>query len=121
MPINSGQNLILVRLNEGPLLLVSFTHGPGKVDKESEGMSFTDSEGKTRPVKKLITDGEMRFLSGGAWTGKFTMDATHAEPKGYLAITQTPDNILHLLSSNLYYKFNLKWLEEPNKEYTEQK
>ena len=26
-------------------------------------------EGKTWPVRKLLTDGEYRFLNGGAWTG----------------------------------------------------
>ena len=27
------------------------------------------------------------------------MVATHAEPQGYLAVTQTPDGIIHLISS----------------------
>lgn len=26
-------------------------------------------EGKTWPVRKLITDGQYRFMDGGAWTG----------------------------------------------------
>ncbi len=127
-PINSGQRLVLYRLEEGPILLISFTHCPGKVDQELEGMKFTDQDGKifkgygmfaalsyddgkTWPVKKLMTDGKARMLSGGAWTGEFTMNATHAEPKGYLALTQTPDKMIHLLSSGLYYRFNLKWIE----------
>ncbi|WP_205508995.1 SUMF1/EgtB/PvdO family nonheme iron enzyme [Longitalea arenae] len=126
-PISSGQRLVLRRLNEGPLLLVSFTHCPGK--SGVEGMDFTRSngevykgygmyaalsydEGKTWPVKKLLTDGTMRQLNGGAWTGLFTMDSTHAEPKGYLAATQTPDNVIHLLSSNLHYRFTLAWLQQ---------
>jgi sulfatase modifying factor 1 len=127
-PINSGQRLVLRRLNEGALLLISFTHSPGK--SKEEGMLFTKpngesykgygmyaavsfDEGKTWPIKKLLTDGVTRVLDGGAWTGTFTMDATHAEPKGYLAATQTPDNVIHLISSNLYYRFNLQWLEQP--------
>jgi sulfatase modifying factor 1 len=126
-PINSGQRLVLRRLNEGPLLLVSFTHSPGK--SATEGMDFTKpngevfkgyglyaalsfDEGKTWPIKKLLTDGAIRQLNGGAWTGLFTMDATHAEPKGYLAATQTPDNVIHLISSNLYYRFNVAWLQQ---------
>lgn len=127
-PISSGQRLVLRRLNEGPLLLVSFTHSPGK--SSIAGMDFTRSdgtkykgygmyaalsfdEGKTWPIKKLLTDSEIRHLNGGAWTGPFTMDATQAEPKGYLAATQTPDNIIHLVSSNLYYRFTLAWLQQP--------
>ena len=72
-------------------------------------------EGKTWPIKKLITDGTYRFLNGGAWTGAFEMDATHAEPRGYLAATQSPDNVIHLVSSRLHYRFNLTWFLEPAK------
>ena len=127
-PISSGQRLVLRRLNEGPLLLVSFTHSPGK--SSIEGMDFINhdgtkykgygmyaalsfDEGKTWPIKKLLTDQVIRHLNGGAWTGPFTMDSTHAEPKGYLAATQTPDNVIHLISSNLHYQFNLAWLTLP--------
>ena len=27
--------------------------------------------------------------------------------------TQTPDGLIHLITSNLHYRFNLKWLETP--------
>ena len=69
-------------------------------------------EGKTWPVRKLITDGQYRFMDGGAWTGFFETDADRAEPRGYLAMTQSPDGIIHLLSSKNHYRFNLKWLEQ---------
>jgi formylglycine-generating enzyme len=122
-PISSGQRLVLIRLSEGPLLFVSFT---GSHDND-EGMGFTDKkgnrfhgygmfaaisydEGKTWPVRKLITPGEGEF-DGGAWTRTFKTDATHAEPRGYLAATQSPDNVIHLISSKLHYRFNLEWLE----------
>lgn len=127
-PIDGGQRLVLMRLNEGPLLLVSFTDHPQRTPAEERGMYFTSSngntykgygmyaavsydEGKTWPVRKLLTDGTERFLNGGAWTGHFIMDSTHAEPRGYLAGTQTPDNTIHIVSSNLHYRFNLKWIE----------
>lgn len=127
-PIDGGQRLVLMRLNEGAILLVSFTDHPQRTPEEERGMTFTAAdgttytgygmyaavsydEGKTWPVRKLLTDGATRFLNGGAWTGNFVMDATHAEPRGYLAGTQTPDNTIHIVSSNLYYQFNLKWLE----------
>ena len=41
----------------------------------------------------------------------FEMDENHAEPRGYLAGTQTPDNMIHLITSRFYYKFNLAWLK----------
>lgn len=129
-PIDGGQRLVLMRLNEGALLLISFTHHPYRLKNNGEeGMVFIDSEGKqfvgygayaalswdegkTWPVKKLITDGKERLLYGQAWTGHFLMDKTHAEPRGYLAATQSPDDIIHLLSSGIHYQFNLKWLTE---------
>ena len=127
--IDGGQRLVLMRLKEGPILLVSFTDHPQRTRKQDLGMEFTDSkgnkikgygmyaalsydEGKTWPVKRLMVDGKERHLNGGAWTGYFTMDATHAEPRGYLAGTQTPDGMIHILSSRIHYRFNLKWLEE---------
>lgn len=128
-PIDGGQRLVLMRLNEGPLLLVSFTDHPQRTPLEERGLEFKDKngnvkkgygmyaalsydEGKTWPVRKLLTDGEYRFLNGGAWTGYFEMDENHAEPRGYLAGIQTPDNVVHILSSRLHYRFNLAWLEK---------
>lgn len=127
-PIDGGQRLVLMRLREGPILLVAFTDHPDRTPEAERGMTFTRAdgstftgrgmyaalsydEGRTWPVRKLLTDGQSRRLSGGAWTGEFTMDETHAEPLGYLAATQTPDGTIHLLSSGLHYRFNLPWLE----------
>ena len=104
-PIGSGQRLVLKRLQEGPLMLVSFGEN---------GMFATLSfdDGKTWSGRVLMTDGKTRTLDGGAWTGVFTMDSGNAEPKGYLCCTQTPDGTIHLLSSRLHYRFNLAWLQE---------
>lgn len=60
----------------------------------------------------LLTDGITSFLDGGAWTKHFLMDTTHAEPRGYMAATQSPDNLIHLVSSRLYYCFNLAWITD---------
>jgi hypothetical protein len=51
-------------------------------------------------------------MDGGGNTHEFVMDDTHAESAGYLAATQTPDGVVHLISSRLHYRFNLAWLEE---------
>lgn len=118
-----------MRLNEGPLLLISFTDHPLRTPEAERGMIFPDwegnnyrgyglyaavsyDEGKTWPVRRLLTDGTIRFLDGGAWTKHFLMDATHAEPRGYMAATQSPDNLIHLVSSRLYYCFNLAWITD---------
>ena len=104
-PIGSGQRLVLKRLQEGPIMLCSF-------GENGLFVALSYDEGATWPVKKLLTDGKTRVLDGGAWTGTFTMDATHAEPKGYLACTQSPDGMIHLLSSRVHYRFNLPWIEK---------
>jgi len=122
-PIGGGQRLILRRLSEGPILVVSFADGKKGMDVGDSGgeekriygmfaaLSFDD--GKSWPVKRLITaGGPAREIDGGGNTGKFTMDDTHAEPKGYLAATQTPDNVIHLITSKQHYAFNLAWLTE---------
>lgn len=128
-PIDGGQRLVLMRLNEGPLLLLSFTGHPYRTSERDKEMWFTDEkgkkikgeglfaavsydEGKTWATRRLITDGKQHFLNGGAWTQWFETDETHAEPRGYLAATQTPDNMIHLVSSRFYYKFNLAWIEQ---------
>ncbi|MDE7443910.1 MAG: hypothetical protein K2M65_07090, partial [Muribaculaceae bacterium] len=59
------------------------------------------------------TDGKKRLLNGGGWTGRFGIDATHAEPLGYLAMVQTPDHMIHLVSSHNYYTFSPAWLLQP--------
>lgn len=103
-PIGSGQRLALKRLMEGPIMLATFTDG---------GMTIFLSydEGNSWTSGKLLSDGSGRVITGGAWTGDFTMDASHAEPKGYFACVQTPDGVIHLISSRLHYRFNLPWIE----------
>jgi len=127
-PINGGQRLVLMRLREGVLFFASFTDtSEGDNAKSPKGMILKDpagnektayglfaalsfDEGKTWPVKRLITDGQGREFFGGGHTGKFILDDTHAEPRGYLGATQSPDGVIHLISSALHYRFNLAWL-----------
>jgi len=122
-PISGGQRLVLMRLNEGPILFVSFT-GPVQQD---EGMLFETAsgeayrgyglyaalsydEGESWPVRKLLAPPPGEYGTQGH-TRSFHADATHAEPRGYLAATQTPDKTIHLISSGLHYRSNLQWLE----------
>ena len=121
-PIAGGQRAALRRLRENVLMLVSFTKGSTftsdtGTEFEGQGMfaALSEDGGKTWPIRKLLTDGKRRALDGHAWTDRFIMDATHAEPKGYLAATQTPDGIIHLISSGIHYRFNLAWLRLANR------
>jgi len=120
-PLGSGQRLVLRRLREGPILFVSFADRKkgmvmrnaagrrGKVFGMFAALSF--DEGKTWPAKRLFSPGgAARQVDGGGNTGKFTMDDTHSEPRGYLAATQTRDGLIHLISSKQHYVFNLAWI-----------
>jgi formylglycine-generating enzyme required for sulfatase activity len=122
-PIGGGQRLVLRRLQEGPILLVSFTDPkkgmllPDATGRQRQmfGMfaALSFDEGKTWPIKRLLTaGGPAREIDGGGNTGRFIMDDTHAEPKGYLAITQTQNGLIHLITSKQHYIFNLAWLKQ---------
>ena len=137
-PLAMGQRLVLMRLREGPILLVSFTDPSSILDAQDgdEGLNagptgmvmrngageetrvygmfaaLSYDEGRTWPVKRLVAPAEgQREMNGGAWTGEFTLSPISAETKGYLAATQSPDGIIHLISSRLHYRFNLSWIE----------
>jgi len=133
-PIGGNQRLILMRLSQGPLLFVSFTHDFFRYRRKPEktppffiedaagkkrqiygmlaALSFDD--GKTWPVKKPVTPGgPARQMTGVVLTGSFLLDDTHAEPRGYLSACQTPDGVIHVISSGLHYSFNLNWLKTP--------
>ncbi len=125
-PISGGQRLVLRRLREGPLLFASFTDPSDRDDPagmrlrtpsgalaQATGLFVAVSvdDGDSWPIRRLIAPDEpSRTYDGGGWTGDFTTSDTTAEPMGYLAATQTPDGVIHLLSSALHYRFNLDWL-----------
>jgi hypothetical protein len=81
--IGSRQRAVLMRLQEGPILLVSFDSG---------GIFATVSldEGQSWQPRKYLTSGT----------------------KSYLAGTQSPDGVIHVVGSliNQHFSFNLKWL-----------
>lgn len=118
-PISSGQRLVLRKLSDGSLFLFSFTKGmkfKGPAGRYTTGyggfVALSTDNGKTWPYRRLLTDGVARELDGKAWTDTFTMDETHAEPKGYFTAVQTPDNLIHLISSGIHYRFNVEWIKE---------
>ena len=118
-PIGGGQRLVVMRLKEGPIFFASFgknmavTDAAGQQRKVSGlfgALSF--DEGKTWPVRKLITaGGPPRAVDGGGNTRKFTMSWDSAEPRGYMSVCQTPDGVIQLISSKQHYAFNLAWLK----------
>ena len=126
--ISGCQRLVLMKLREGPLMFVSFTDPLER--KRPRGLSIVDAAGKKtrifgmfaalsydagktwptiKPITNCRTPGTVPTLDGRT----FTLSPTSAEPAGYLAATQTPDNAIHLVSSYYYYCFSLSWLETP--------
>jgi formylglycine-generating enzyme required for sulfatase activity len=127
-PIGSGQRPVLMRLNEGPILFISFTDDRNA--PRDKGMLFEDNngneyrghglyaalsfdEGESWPVRRLITPADGKTYHArhiGEPTAPFIAAYDNAEYQGYLAATQAPNGIIHLISSRLHYQFNLKWL-----------
>jgi len=126
--ISSVQRQVLMRLREGPLLLCSFTDQwrdwkkrKGMTFKKSDGTEFTGyglfaalsfDDGKTWPVRKLVTPGGAARTVNGIDRGEFTLSDTMAEPCGYLAAVQTRDGSIQLITSKNHYAFNLAWLKK---------
>jgi formylglycine-generating enzyme required for sulfatase activity len=138
--ISWGQRFTLKRMKEGPLILCSYTDNMVKPDKtgkgilgkktqELVGMTCTDSagktftgyglfaalsfdDGKTWPVRRLLTPGGPDQIFAGTDGGKFALGARRAEPNGYLASCVGKDGRIHLISSRNYYSFNLAWLTQ---------
>jgi formylglycine-generating enzyme required for sulfatase activity len=125
-PIAGAQRLSLLRLREGPILLLSFATDLPQVD--SSGKAFSGSgmfaalsfdEGKSWPVQKLITPGGPRRVltapCNRRWGKQYsTLDHNRAESRGYLTAIQTQDATIHVLSSGTHYQFNLAWLRQPH-------
>ena len=126
--VSSGQRPAMVRLKEGPLLFCSFTD-QGRDWGKRKGLPFRDSsgrefqgyglfaalsfdEGRTWPVRKLVTPGGPERKQPGTDHGQFMLSETMAEPGGYISLTQARDQTIHLNTSKNHYAFNLAWLKE---------
>ncbi len=126
--ISSVQRQAMIRLKEGPLLLCTYTDQRRDWDKRV-GMNFKAAdghefkgfglfaavsfdEGKTWPIKKLITPGGPAHEVPSIDRNHFPISDTEAESCGYLSATQTRDGKVQLISSKNHYVFNLAWLKE---------
>ncbi|MDR1369214.1 MAG: SUMF1/EgtB/PvdO family nonheme iron enzyme [Dysgonamonadaceae bacterium] len=116
-PIGSWQRSIIKRLNEGPLLLTSFTDlGASYADKTQKGIEVIDKNGRVQQIYGLFS--ALSFDEGKTWVHRKLIPIKASDPYtspfgGYLSGTQTPDNMIHIVSSQFYYRFNLAWLMEP--------
>lgn len=122
-PITGGQRAALVRLKEGPIVLVSFARDVRRFEPIPRGADIrwktnlfaavSFDEGKTWPLRKVISDNLPDHAVFTMDHGRVRMSPVRSEPQGYLAITQAGDGMIHLLSSINHYAFNLAWLKKP--------
>lgn len=124
--ISSVQRAAMIRLTGGAILLCSFTD-QWRDWKNRKGMTFKSAtgeftgyglfaavsfdEGKTWPVRRLMTPGGAERTVNGIDKVMFTFGDTMAEPCGYLAATQTRNGNIQLITSKNHYVFNLAWLQ----------
>ncbi|WP_395749151.1 SUMF1/EgtB/PvdO family nonheme iron enzyme [Prosthecobacter sp.] len=125
--ISSVQRAVMIRLNDGGILLCSFTDQWSDW-KNRKGMTFKSKsgeftgygmfaavsydEGKTWPVRRLITPGGKERSINMIDRGMCVVSDTMAEPCGYLSAIQTRDGKVQLITSKNHYVFNLAWVSE---------
>lgn len=109
----------MLRLREGPILFLSYTDAtPLFKSKSPQGMDFPDDSGGVR--KGFGTFAALSLDEGKSWTHRKLIPVNAGTPwtsdhGGYLFCVQTPDGLIHLVSSKRYYRFNLAWLKTPAK------
>jgi sulfatase modifying factor 1 len=113
-PISYGQRSVLRRLNEGPILLISFTDSGNLETKK--GLESSDASGKSQRIYGLFS--ALSLDEGNTWPVIKPIPIDPGNPLrtenwGYLSTVQTPDGMIHLVSSRRYYRFNLAWLKSP--------
>jgi formylglycine-generating enzyme required for sulfatase activity len=117
-PISGGQRLVLKRLKEGPLFFASFAERIAFTDRQGQtrigsGLytAISRDEGKTWGPNRLVTDDGPARGVPSLDRRVFTLSATSAEPRGYMAACQARSGLIHLITSKNHYTFNLAWLE----------
>ena len=116
-PIYSGQQPVLKRLKDGSILLISYTAVTSSYrEKTQKGIIIKDAKGQERRVYGMFS--ALSFDEGKTWKHKklIPLDIENpykADVWGYLSCIETPDGLIHLLSSDYYYCFNTLWLRGP--------
>jgi hypothetical protein len=121
-PLTGGQRAALIRLKEGPLFFASFAKDIHNPEPTPDGVrpprhvaklfgAVSLDEGKTWPVRRVISDCKGDHQVDTIDGGPVLMNANNSEPLGYLSVCQGLDNVIHLISSINHYAFNLAWLE----------
>ncbi|HET7100129.1 MAG TPA: hypothetical protein VFJ52_03190, partial [Terriglobia bacterium] len=101
----------LPRNNGDPIEVTDAGGVKRKINGLFVALSFDD--GKTWPTRRLVTAGGPPRQLALTYGTHFFMDESHGEPQGYLAVCQTADGLIHLITSQREYIFNMAWLKTP--------
>jgi sulfatase modifying factor 1 len=120
VPLSGGQRLVLLRLREGALLFASFAprltvRDVSGTERVVSGLyaAVSEDEGKSWPWRRLVSDdGPTRLVE--TMDGHLVPFGVHSsEPVGYLSVAQAADGVIHLITSQQHYAFNLAWVKTP--------
>jgi formylglycine-generating enzyme required for sulfatase activity len=109
--VSNVQRPAMLRLQEGPILLCSFTDQWRTPFKERQGMTFTSTTGTYTGYGLYVA---VSYDEGKTWPERRLLAAdgkTTADGYGYLAATQTRDGRIQLVTSKDHYVFNLAWIK----------
>ena len=117
--VSNTQRPAMLRLKEGAFLLCSFTDEARKPKNERAGLAFKCSGGDYTGIGLYAA---VSYDEGKTWPDRRLVakdGVTHADINGYLAMTQTRDGRIQLITSKDHYVFNLAWIKalppEPKK------
>ena len=111
--VSNTQRPVLLRLKEGPILLCSFTDQARDLKKgvPGRGLNFRSLGGQYTGVGLYAA---VSYDEGKTWPDRRLISpdgSAKADTNGYLAMIQTRDGRIQLLTSSRHYTFNLAWLK----------
>ena len=108
--VSSVQKPAMLRLKEGPIVLCSFTD-QWRNWKNRQGLRFRSNDGDYTGYGLFAA---VSYDEGKTWPDRRLLapsGKTIADGYGYLAITQTRDGRIQLITSKDHYVFNLDWIK----------
>jgi len=109
--VSNTQRPAMLRLKEGPLLLCSFTDQARTPKNERKGLPFQSTGGEYTGIGLYAA---VSYDEGRTWPDRRLIapeGKTTADTNGYLALTQSRDGRIQLITSKDHYVFNLAWLK----------